>query len=1112
MLMFVLLFTGAGSVYVAQHGGELCVPASATPGTTLGRLYAYPHADDDCLLDSIRYELLGDDQNIDINTTSGLLFVKDSSAESRNGKLEFRAKCSSASGEVRAAIDTLTVMRLLTSPPEVRGKQWAEDVCFSHVNDGTFRVEENVEDVALGRLSPCWQDPHIARVYEIDSPKKRFTIDPVTTELRVLRALDRESLRVRITAGAPGNITGQQPLQIMCTVTMGNTSLQVTRRLRVSVLDVNDNPPTYQDGSQTRTVNIETAGAVLVNGTIVDEDTFRALRARVLHDPQGRCRPKALCYNTSHLGHTACLLGVNVSGAISAGESQYQCVVGVEDPGFRPLTGFPFNDTVLEVGADVSGGSATWRLQHDVFRVTPKYGIVYVRDSSVLATSDEMVRLQLTRTSGEELTLAIHLVGKARTDNHCEDGCSFHKDASSCALGCGVGLRGGTCEMRGADSNVMTEKYGTCTYNSSTCPDRKCDELEEMFPALCPQDCIGYVLGEYLPLRPLQPGIVKAKGTCWCDWEEIDTSTTCTCLPRLKPFVTSLSPVDTPPADHSTNVDDVTQLHDVTQISNRSTDYFVAQASQQGTVGCGGVCATGIGLGAGAFLLISFSLFMIWFTKRLNDKRQASMKHVGSVTSLPGPPVTEYTEEEGVITYTVEQWSPKRQIYTAQSPPSQQFSEDVRWEISHCSSQLEEADLRSEFNLLKDVSHPNVIRLIGACTSPGPFYLVVEFCEHGCLLSYLRRSRLQENGYINQQHMFKSPASHEQTDAQLTGDLLFTRDLLSFAWQIAKGMTYLSEIKLVHRDLAARNILVAGNRHLKISDFGLTRDVYEADTYMKKSKGRIPVKWLAPESLYAQIYTTRSDIWSYGIVLWEIVTLGAPPYPGIPPERLYNLLMGGYRMDRPENCADEMYAVMQKCWKIDATDRPSFASLAIIFDRILQEQTGYLDLSQMATAAPGLQTKSTKLKLQEADQHSSFKHALQKGAIRAADACQKGIIEDKHAPTVCNDLYSPDAYLLPLSRRVRRREDKGDGDRETSNQMTPLLDIAGSPESFRTKTRQNSYSVPEPEADTGFRRKSDSCILPGRTSRSKQTVYPCEDVKHNTKLNMDAMEENPVPE
>jgi proto-oncogene tyrosine-protein kinase Ret len=118
--------------------------------------------------------------------------------------------------------------------------------------------------------------------------------------------------------------------------------------------------------------------------------------------------------------------------------------------------------------------------------------------------------------------------------------------------------------------------------------------------------------------------------------------------------------------------------------------------------------------------------------------------------------------------------------------------------------------------------------------------------------------------------------------------------------------TISSTPQLVHRDLAARNILLAEGKVCKISDFGLTRDVYEDDAYLKRSKDRVPVKWMAPESLADHKYTTRSDVWAFGVVGWELVKLGASPYPGIEPQDLYGLLMKGYRMPRPENCSEEM--------------------------------------------------------------------------------------------------------------------------------------------------------------------------------------------------------------
>ena len=152
------------------------------------------------------------------------------------------------------------------------------------------------------------------------------------------------------------------------------------------------------------------------------------------------------------------------------------------------------------------------------------------------------------------------------------------------------------------------------------------------------------------------------------------------------------------------------------------------------------------------------------------------------------------------------------------------------------------ADLLSEFHLLKDVSHPNVVRLLGACTDPGgPFLLLLEYCEHGSLRNYLRKARLSAT-------------------SQGSALGLQPRDLLSFAWQISQAGAYLCEMKLVHRDLAARNVLVAAGQVCKVSDFGLTRDVYEGDTYFKTSKGRVPIKWMAPESLSDHVYTSKSDV------------------------------------------------------------------------------------------------------------------------------------------------------------------------------------------------------------------------------------------------------------
>ncbi|KAK1791134.1 hypothetical protein P4O66_002162 [Electrophorus voltai] len=227
----------------------------------------------------------------------------------------------------------------------------------------------------------------------------------------------------------------------------------------------------------------------------------------------------------------------------------------------------------------------------------------------------------------------------------------------------------------------------------------------------------------------------------------------------------------------------------------------------------------------------------------------------------------------------------------------------------------------------------------------GPLYLIVEYAKYGSLRNFLRESRKVGPSYLGSDANRNSSYLEDPDERALT-----MGDLISFAWQISRGMQYLAEMKLVHRDLAARNVLVAEGRKMKISDFGLSRDVYEEDSYVKRSKGRIPVKWMAIESLFDHIYTTQSDVWSFGVLLWEIVTLGGNPYPGIAPERLFNLLKTGYRMERPENCTEEMYSLMLRCWKQEADKRPTFSEISKELERMMVKSRDYLDLAASTPA------------------------------------------------------------------------------------------------------------------------------------------------------------------
>uniref|UniRef100_A0A672LRB7 Fibroblast growth factor receptor n=1 Tax=Sinocyclocheilus grahami TaxID=75366 RepID=A0A672LRB7_SINGR len=198
------------------------------------------------------------------------------------------------------------------------------------------------------------------------------------------------------------------------------------------------------------------------------------------------------------------------------------------------------------------------------------------------------------------------------------------------------------------------------------------------------------------------------------------------------------------------------------------------------------------------------------------------------------------------------------------------------------------SDLVSEMEMMKMIGrHKNIINLLGACTQDGPLYVIVEYASKGNLREYLRARR--------------PPGMEYSYDiARVSDEPLTFKDLVSCTYQVARGMEYLASQKCIHRDLAARNVLVTESNVMKIADFGLARDVHNIDYYKKTTNGRLPVKWMAPEALFDRVYTHQSDVWSFGVLMWEIFTLGGSPYPGIPVEELFKLLKEGHRMDKPE--------------------------------------------------------------------------------------------------------------------------------------------------------------------------------------------------------------------
>uniref|UniRef100_A0A8C9TKH9 receptor protein-tyrosine kinase n=1 Tax=Scleropages formosus TaxID=113540 RepID=A0A8C9TKH9_SCLFO len=263
--------------------------------------------------------------------------------------------------------------------------------------------------------------------------------------------------------------------------------------------------------------------------------------------------------------------------------------------------------------------------------------------------------------------------------------------------------------------------------------------------------------------------------------------------------------------------------------------------------------------------------------------------------------------------------------------------------------------LMSELKILIHIGHHlNVVNLLGACTKPGgPLMVIVEYCKYGNLSSYLKSRRAEYRPFKvpcagTALLMASSYLSGWAEDATLVSnggrsvdDLekshLTMEDLISYSFQVAKGMEFLSSRKCIHRDLAARNILLSENNVVKICDFGLARDVYKDPDYVRKGDARLPLKWMAPETIFDRVYTTQSDVWSFGVLLWEIFSLGASPYPGVVIDETFcRRLKEGTRMRAPDYSSPEIYQIMLECWLDRPKDRPTFTELVQHLGDLLQ--------------------------------------------------------------------------------------------------------------------------------------------------------------------------------
>ncbi|KAH0623422.1 hypothetical protein JD844_006165 [Phrynosoma platyrhinos] len=848
-------------------------------------------------------------------------------------------------------IKAVVKLSIINATMPACGSVSPSQLCFPNM-DLSFHIKENKPPGTfhqLQLLSPQHQCHNASISYEVIAGEGLpFLYNEDTTSIRVTQPLDREERE-------------KYELIAKCTVREGSKETSQEVALLVNVFDEDDMPPFLPNGTNTADAVVEFSrkeGTVLAalmvydadttpifpiessrkkyTGTINSsdpwiKDTFRVehIFHEIYFNPNGSqvrgtrheyklvldknisvtesCsfQLDVIVNDTEYQGpNKSLMLHFNVTIlpiSIQFSNVTYQFTVNRNAANFSQIGKLCIDNCMRFYGVNITYTLQTPNVSCYAMEIAQghedKFGSLYVNDSSVLRRPDcKEIQYPVSNASiyfsVDDTTNLFSPFVVIYNDDDCPDSCAVSKTRLECEECGGAGVLMGKCQWRQGSGKGITTNYSTCSPSIKTCPDGICDAVESKDESICPQDCTSTELRLFL-IKPL------------CD----DMCKTVIAGGVLLSFIISV----------------LLSSYFIHRYHKNSPKPPIASAEMT------------FRRPAQSYP-ISYSSSNVR-RPSMDSENQMSVDNF----KIPEDPKWEFPRKNLVLGKTLGEGEFGKVVKATafRLKGKAGYTTVAVKMLKENASQSELRDLHSEFNLLKQVNHQHVIKLYGACSQDGPLYLIVEYAKYGSLRSFLRESRKVGTSYVGSDGNRNSSYLDNPDERALT-----MGDLISFAWQISRGMQYLAEMKLVHRDLAARNVLVAEGRKMKISDFGLSRDVYEEDSYVKRSKvEHMVVKMLNSGQVSESFGGVAQDRWSFGVLLWEIVTLGGNPYPGIAPERLFNLLKTGYRMEKPENCSEEMYNLMLRCWKQEPDKRPTFAEISKELEKMMVKSRDYLDLA-----------------------------------------------------------------------------------------------------------------------------------------------------------------------